>query len=182
MHEHRRPERRRFDRPALEVQPPCRAERPLEARARLHHEIMGMLIVDERRPLIRLARLKHLRRSELAHRPRLETQHAVQSQLTAADAPAPREHQPVLRFDDTKIPEPALLDVGVEKGLRVEDPLPAFGGRRRLVMLVLGGRRRRAHEDEDTRRDPLHPLRGLIQYACRIRTIAIATAVARKPA
>ena len=142
MHERRRPERRIVDQAAAQQQRRP-SERPLVGGRQPHEEVVRVLIVDERRALERLAGLKHLGRTEVAQRERLERQHAVQRQRARRRLAA--LPIPINQFCDStwlKSRNSRILEVGGEKRARVERPRPA-GRRRGIVMFVLSGNRGR---------------------------------------
>ena len=157
VHERLRPERRRVHGPAGRDEPPRRRHRPFESPARADDEIVGMLIVDERRAVVRLAGLEDLRGSVLMKRPRLGAEHRVQHEPAAAGAPPGGGHEPVLRLDAVDVVELPVLQVQIEEGLPGGRPCPS-GRHRRHVVLHL--RERRARDERAGGRGDQHE-RGL---------------------
>ena len=107
--------------------PPERVTRPtgrVYPGAETHEEIVRVLIVNQRGAAEGLARLKHLRRSDVAKRERFERQHRRHDHRSARSSASPRRHQPVLRFPGVEIAELAVLVVEPEERVRVDRPLP----------------------------------------------------------
>jgi hypothetical protein len=65
----------------------------------LHEEVVRMLVIDERVPLVGLADLEDVAVALLADRGGIEAQHQVQRQLALADVLPRHPHPPVRRLD-----------------------------------------------------------------------------------
>ena len=116
-----------------------------------------MLIVDERRAIECLARLKDLRGIRTDGMSRLGAEHRMQHEPAAAGAPRGRGHEPVLRLDAIDVVELPVLQVEVEERLPGGGEGPS-GRHRRHVVLHL--RERRARDERAGGRGHQHE-RGL---------------------
>jgi hypothetical protein len=109
---------RRADERCLTMHPQ-RTNRSPHPHTKLHHEVVRVLIVDERRAGERLAGLKHLRRPEILQRQRLERKHAGNLDAAACRLARDRHGEPVLRLDDVEVGELALLAVELQEEIAV---------------------------------------------------------------
>lgn len=98
MHEWGWPERRRADQVGRSDKGDS-SMAPAVRAAQFHQQFVGMLPIDERSHLIRLAGLEELRRTDRLHRQRFEREHAFDLQLSAAHRPRAVKHEPVLRLE-----------------------------------------------------------------------------------
>ena len=148
VHERDRPERRRADGVELDEHPAA-GHRPRPVGAKVHDEIVRVLVVDERRLLVCLTGLENLRRPECLDRERLERQHRVQPEQLATDPALARSHQPVLRLHSLEVREFPQLVVEADEDIGVPGPRPRGLSRWRHHHLdVLGLRLRRRFANE----------------------------------
>ena len=92
--------------------------------AKVHEQVVRMLVVDERRLLVGFTCLEDLRRAQRLNRERLEREHRVEPGMTVADRVFGSEHQPVRRLDTLEVGELSVLIVPVQKDVGVPRPRP----------------------------------------------------------
>ena len=160
VHECNRSERRFADgRTGERQRVAARQRHPPDDRG-LHHEVVGMLAIDQRPMVERLANLKKLPVAVASERRRIETEHQVEAKRAAGCWTLGHAHPPVLRRELGSAARAALM-IQVQKDHAVLHELPGGFGRHLVLVFAHRLRPRGEWQGKKHEGDPgLEPFHG----------------------